>query len=292
MRDLSRPADVFRLDGKRALVVGGYGGLGSVVCEMLAGQGAAVAVAGRSPDRAAELAERLAKGGAETWAYELDVTSRDSVREALAALEADWAGVDVLVNCASKLVTTPAEEMPEEDWRAVVDANLTGAFWLSQEVGRLMIRAGGGGRIIHFSSVRSMAGARRGFTAYGASKAGLNLLIKQLATEWGRHGITVNGVAPVSYGRSSSRTPRRTAGSWRWCGDVSRSAGSPSRRRSRAPSCTSHPRWPASSPARSSSSTAASPPASDADDNRANPRHPRIREVESTCPRGTRCSTR
>jgi NAD(P)-dependent dehydrogenase (short-subunit alcohol dehydrogenase family) len=78
----------------------------------------------------------------------------------------------------------------------VIDTNLSGAFWLSQAAGRSMIAAGQGGRIIHFSSTRSAAGARRGFAAYGAAKAGLNLLIKQLATEWGKYNITVNGVAP------------------------------------------------------------------------------------------------
>ena len=77
-----------------------------------------------------------------------------------------------------------------------MDTNLAGAFWLSQAAGRLMADNSTGGRIVHMSSVRATRGARRGFSAYGASKAGVDLLVRQLATEWGPRGITVNAVAP------------------------------------------------------------------------------------------------
>lgn len=184
------------LEGKRALVVGGYGGLGRVICSMLARQGADVAVAGRSREAAEAWAAELgAATGRRTAARPLDVTRQDGVATTVGELADAWGGLDILVNCASRLVTAPAEQFAEADWRAVVDANLLGAFWLSQAAGRVMI-ANGGGRIIHLSSVRSASGARLGFSAYGASKAGLNLLVKQLATEWGRHAVTVNAVAP------------------------------------------------------------------------------------------------
>ena len=184
------------LEGRRALVVGGYGGLGSAICALFASQAASVAVAGRSGRRAGELADRLVTGGAKASAHELDITQRDDVVRVIAEVAKEWDGIDILVNCAGVLVTGKAEDVAEADWRAVIDANLSGAFWLSQAVGRLMIDAGVGGRIIHLSSVRSLAGGRQGFAPYGASKAGLNLLVKQLATEWGPHAITVNGVAP------------------------------------------------------------------------------------------------
>jgi len=184
------------LEGRRALVVGGYGGLGRVICWMLARQGADVAVAGRSREAAeAWAAELTAATRRRTAALPLDVTRQDGVATRVDELADAWGGLDILVNCASRLITAPAERFAEADWRAVVDANLLGAFWLSQAAGRVMI-PNGGGRIIHLSSVRSAAGARLGFSAYGASKAGLNLLVKQLATEWGRHAVTVNAVAP------------------------------------------------------------------------------------------------
>jgi len=185
----------WRLDGTRALVVGGYGGLGEVVSRMLADGGAAVAVAGRRADAAADLAGRLAADGTPAIGLACDVTDGASVGEAVRAVVARWQGLDVVVNCASRLAVTPAEVMPVDRWHEVLETNLTGAFLVSQAAARPMIDAGGG-RIIHLSSVRAFAGAPRGFSAYGSAKAGVNLLVRQLATEWARHNITVNAVAP------------------------------------------------------------------------------------------------
>lgn len=188
---------LFRVDGKNALVVGGYGGLGGVTSHLLADAGAAVAVAGRSIDKARAMAEELSSAGArQAMGERVDVADRNSVDELVERVVGQLGSLDILVSLASIEINAPAEELGEDDWRRVIDVNLTGAFLLSQAAGRAMIAAGNGGRIIHFSSTRSAAGARRGFAAYGASKAGLNLLIKQLATEWGRHRINVNGVAP------------------------------------------------------------------------------------------------
>jgi NAD(P)-dependent dehydrogenase (short-subunit alcohol dehydrogenase family) len=187
---------LFRLDGKRALIVGGYGGIGQVTSEMFAEYGAAVAVAGRSAEKAKELAGRLEASGARTMGARVDLADRSSVQELTEAVVSELGGLDILVNLAGIDLEAKAEEFTEEDWRKVIDVNLSGAFWLSQAAGRVMIAGDHGGRIIHFSSTRSFAGGRRGFAAYGASKAGLNLMVKQLATEWGRHRITVNGVAP------------------------------------------------------------------------------------------------
>ena len=82
------------------------------------------------------------------------------------------------------------------EFRDIVDTNLTGAFLLATEVACRLIDRGESGCVVHLSSVRGAGGSRRGFSAYGASKAGLDLLVRQLATEWGRHNITVNAVAP------------------------------------------------------------------------------------------------
>jgi len=204
--------------GSRALVVGGYGGIGGAVCRTLLAEGADVAVAGRSLDSALGFAASLnndaattgtpdavrgatdspgrGSAAARTAGLQVDIADPASVRRMVDTLAADWGGIDIMINCASRLVTHGADEFPEDDWRAVIETNLLGAFWLSQAVGRTMIGSGKGGRIVHLSSVRGLAGARRGFSAYGASKAGLNLLVRQLATEWGRHGITMNAVAP------------------------------------------------------------------------------------------------
>lgn len=189
-------ASLHRLDGRTAIVVGGYGGIGRVVTRLLAHHGAAVAIAGRSLEKAEGLAAELDSDGARAAGLTVDVASRASAEELVAGARDRLGGVDILVNLAAIDIEASAQEMSEEDWERSLQVNLSGAFWLSQAAGRAMIDAGKGGRIVHFSSTRAYAGGRRGFAAYSASKGGLNALVRQLATEWGRHAITVNAVAP------------------------------------------------------------------------------------------------
>lgn len=184
------------LDGVGAFVPGGYGGIGEAISEALATAGARVAIGGRSQERADALAARLTGRGMVAAGCQLDVASRTSVTEAVGKVAALWGRIDILVNCASRLVVGGAATVAEADWWDVMETNLGGAFWLSQAVGRVMMEVGQGGRIVHLSSVRAVRGARRGFAAYGASKAGVEFLVRQLATEWGEQRITVNAVAP------------------------------------------------------------------------------------------------
>ncbi len=182
---------LFRLDGKAALIAGGYGGIGQTLSAMFAAAGASVAVAGRSREKAEAVA--VQHNGA--IGVELDVVDRGSVTRAVDTTLERFGSLDVVVNCASLLVEERAQTFPEDDWRRIVDVNLTGAFLLSQVAVKPMFESGRGGRIIHFSSTRSVAGGRRGFAAYSASKGGLNSLVKQLATEWAPT-VTVNAIAP------------------------------------------------------------------------------------------------
>jgi NAD(P)-dependent dehydrogenase (short-subunit alcohol dehydrogenase family) len=187
---------LFRLDGKRALVVGGYGGIGRITSELISEAGAVVAVAGRSFEKAEAMADELVAGGGEALGATVDLAERSSAHQVVETVVERLGGLDVLVNCAGIDIQAPATDVDEDDWRMVMRVNLGGAFWLSQAAARAMIAAGTGGRIVHFSSTRGAVGGKRGFAAYGASKAGLNLLVKQLATEWALNGITVNAVAP------------------------------------------------------------------------------------------------
>jgi NAD(P)-dependent dehydrogenase (short-subunit alcohol dehydrogenase family) len=195
--DSPQLGSLLRLDGRTALIVGGYGGLGTVTSELFAELGASLAIAGRSQEKAQALAATLEEGGAaRAVGLPVDVTDPASADALVAGAVSELGHLDVLVNLAAVDPEAKAEEFEDADWRQALDVNLSGAFWLSRAAGRAMIEAGGGGRIIHISSTRSVAGGRRGFAAYAASKGGLNTLIKQLATEWGPHGITVNGVGP------------------------------------------------------------------------------------------------
>lgn len=187
---------LFRLDTQVVVVAGGYGGLGRVTAELLARAGASVVVSGRNPVRASQLAAELESDGYEAVGHAVDIRERESVHELVDFCVCRFGRIDALVNLTALDRQTPAEAVTAEDWDQVLGVNLSGAFWLSQAAGKAMIERGQGGRILHFSSTRSVAGARRGFSAYGASKAGLNQLVRQLATEWGRYGITVNAIAP------------------------------------------------------------------------------------------------
>jgi NAD(P)-dependent dehydrogenase (short-subunit alcohol dehydrogenase family) len=189
-------ASLFRLDGRRVIIVGGYGGIGEVTTRLFADSGADLVIAGRSEEKARSLAEELSAEGRRAVGLRVDVADRESARALVRGCVDELGGLDVLVNLAGIDLEAPAEQFEEEAWRRVLDVNLSGAFWLTQAAAEVMIEAGRGGRVIHYSSTRSVAGGRRGFAAYAASKAGLNGVVRQLATEWGKHRITVNGIAP------------------------------------------------------------------------------------------------
>jgi NAD(P)-dependent dehydrogenase (short-subunit alcohol dehydrogenase family) len=188
--------ELFNLKGKVAMVAGGAGGIGSAVSEGLAAFGATVAVCGRTGAKALALAAGIEASGGQAWGAELDVRDFEAVHGFVDQILEQFGRLDVLVNCVGTHKEAPAENYAEEDWDRVLGLNLKAAFFLSQAVARAQIPREGG-KHIHISSVRSLLGIRRGYAAYCSSKAGLNLMIKQLATEWAKYGITVNGIAPT-----------------------------------------------------------------------------------------------
>ncbi len=188
---------LFDLSGKVVLVAGGTGAIGGELATAVAAYGAKVAVAGRSADEAAQVAEGLIGRGGQAMGVSLDLADVVSMREAVAQVEQELGPVAVLINAAGTHIEQPAEELAPEAWDTVLDVNLRGAFFLSQAVARSMIAHQIAGSIIHVTSVRSGLGIRRGYASYCASKGGLAILIKQLATEWARYGIRVNGIAPT-----------------------------------------------------------------------------------------------
>ena len=154
-------------------------------------------IAGRSEEKARALAEELSGDGGRAIGLRVDLADRESSRALVSGCVEELGGLDVVVNLGGIDLAAPAEQFDEQQWRDVIEVNLAGAFWLSQAAGEAMIEAGRGGRIIHYSSTRAVAGGlQRGFSAYAASKAGLNGLIRQLATEWGKYRIAVTGIAP------------------------------------------------------------------------------------------------
>ena len=172
---------------KQAIVTGAGQGIGAAVAEALAGAGYRVGVL----DRAAEAAEAVAASLPEAVALTADISDEASAR---AALERFGDAPDVLVNNAGIVRFGPLAELTVEDWRAVVDVNLTGCFVMARAAALGMI-AKGSGAIVNVTSMNGVApGPNAG--AYGASKAGVALLTQQMALEWGPHGVRVNAVAP------------------------------------------------------------------------------------------------
>jgi gluconate 5-dehydrogenase len=188
---------LFDLHGRTVFVAGGTGAIGAEMARAVSAYGARVAVAGRSEAASARIAAELVEAGGEATSVALDVLDEESVAAAVAAAEA-WLGpVDGLINAAGTHIEQPAEALTLEAWDTVLDVNLRGAFILSQAVARSMIANGRPGSHVHVTSVRSNLGIRRGYAAYCASKGGLGILIKQLASEWARYGVRVNGIAPT-----------------------------------------------------------------------------------------------
>jgi len=187
---------LYNLEGQVAMVTGGAGGIGSAICEGLAAFGATVVICGRTGERAEAVAAKIQAAGGHAWGAALDIREREHVRQFVDKVIERHGRLDVLVNSAGTHVEAPALEYPEDTWDYIIDLNLKAAFYLSQAVAKVQIPRGGG-RHIHVSSVRSQLGIRRGYIAYCASKGGLNLMVRQLATEWGKYNIRVNGIAPT-----------------------------------------------------------------------------------------------
>ncbi|HEX2252599.1 MAG TPA: 3-oxoacyl-[acyl-carrier-protein] reductase [Thermoanaerobaculia bacterium] len=185
---------MFRIDGRTALVTGASQGIGAAAAKALAARGARVVLAARTAERLEAVAGEITAAGGRAHVLELDVARPESFGERLATLPEEVAAIDVLVNNAGITADNLLARMSLEDWRRVLEVNLTGAFALTKEMLRGMMRRRWG-RVINVSSVVGMMG-NAGQANYAASKAGLIGLTKSLARELGSRSITVNVVAP------------------------------------------------------------------------------------------------
>jgi NAD(P)-dependent dehydrogenase (short-subunit alcohol dehydrogenase family) len=190
--------ELYRLDGKVALVTGGYGGIGEAVCRGLAAMGARIAIAGHNGASAAACAKSLQNEGNDAWATSFEATSVSGTQRMVDEVAAQFGRLDILVNCIGLNREEKAEEVTEEMFDYVCDVNLKSAMFQAQAAARHMIEQGTGGKQVHLGSVRSLLALRgRGYAAYCAAKGGLITLCKQLSAEWAPHAINVNVVAPT-----------------------------------------------------------------------------------------------
>jgi gluconate 5-dehydrogenase len=186
--------DLFDLTGKVAVVTGTSRGLGQYMARALAGAGADLVITSRQPGTLREFQAEVESLGRRALALPLDVREQESIRQMADAAAAHYGKIDILVNNAGCNVRKPALEVTWDDWNIVLDTNLRGTFFVAQAVARHMI-ARKFGRIINIGSVTAVAGYA-GLGPYGASRGGVKQLTMSLADDWGRHGITVNCLAP------------------------------------------------------------------------------------------------
>ena len=186
--------DRFRLDGKVAVVTGASSGLGVTFATALAEAGADVAMGARRADRMDAVVQAVEAVGRRAVAVPTDVTSPDDATALVAAAVERLGRVDVLVNNAGVGTSVPATRETPEDFRAVIDVNLMGSYWMAQAAARAMAD---GGSIINIGSVLGMTSGGLPQAAYAASKAAIIGLTRELANQWtGRKGIRVNALAP------------------------------------------------------------------------------------------------
>jgi len=185
--------DLFKLDGKVALVTGASAGLGAAIAVALAEAGADVAAHGNSrpPDATCELIERSGRRALPVLG---NLADKAAPEQLVTQTLAHFGKLDILINNAGTIRRTPAVDYSEEDWATVIEVNLSSVFRLSQLAGRHMIERSSG-KIVNIASLLSFQGGVN-VPAYAASKGGVAQLTKALANEWAKHGVNVNAIAP------------------------------------------------------------------------------------------------
>jgi len=202
--------NLFDLTGKVALVTGATHGLGMSMAKGLADCGAKIVVNDINPEKLAKAKADYAEAGYLISTYLFDVTNEKQVIEGLAAIEKEVGAIDILINNAGIIKRVPAMDMDVEDFRQVIDIDLVGPFIISKHVARSMVARKSGGKIINMCSMMSELG-RETVSAYASAKGGLKMLTKNLATEWAKFNIQVNGIGP-GYFATAQTAPLREKG--------------------------------------------------------------------------------
>lgn len=184
-----------RLDGKTAVVTGSSTGLGQSIAERFAEEGAHIVTNSRSDDRAEAAAESIREGGGDAIGVGANMSNKGDVVDLVDAALEEYGSIDVMVNNAGTTVEKPLLEQTPEDWRSVLETNLTGTFFGCQVAGKRMKESETGGQIINMSSIYGSGGVQ-GRAPYNATKAGIENLTRNVAVELAEDGVQVNALAP------------------------------------------------------------------------------------------------
>jgi gluconate 5-dehydrogenase len=201
---------LFDLTGKRTLITGGTHGLGMAMANGLGSAGATLIINGHSSQEKIDEAVNAYKArGYQAHGYRFNVCDETEVNQAVERIENEVGPIDILVNNAGIIKRIPLLDMSLQDWESVIHTDLTGVFVMTKPVVRRMIERGGG-KVINICSMMSELG-RNSVGAYAAAKGGLKMLTRNMATEWARHNVQVNGIGP-GYFATSQTAPIRVAG--------------------------------------------------------------------------------
>jgi NAD(P)-dependent dehydrogenase (short-subunit alcohol dehydrogenase family) len=192
-------ADLFDVRGKSAIVVGATGAFGRVACATLGSAGARLTVSAGSAGEVTALAQELAASGIEAHPIGRRSNTEADARAIVEAAVAAHGGVDILVVASGMNDVSPIVDMSPERFDKVMQANVDGAWLIARAAGKQMIVQARGGKVVFTSSARGKLGHPAGYSAYCASKAAIDGMTKALGCEWGKHGITVNAIAPTVF---------------------------------------------------------------------------------------------
>ncbi len=201
--------ELFDLKGKTALITGGTHGLGMSIAMGLGKAGAKLVINGHTPSKMEEALLIYQKAGLEASGYLFDVSNEKEVIESIAKIENEVGYIDILVNNAGIIKRVPLEEMSVEDFTQVINIDLIAPFIMAKHVVKSMMDRGHG-KIINMCSMMSELG-RNTVGAYAAAKGGLKMLTQNMATEWAKHNIQINGIGP-GYFATSQTAPIRVDG--------------------------------------------------------------------------------
>lgn len=188
---------LFSLEGKKALITGGTGGLGGEIAKAFLSCGADVAVCGGHPQKARDISLYAESLGRTCLALRCDVTEEQDVTRMMDQIGTSLGGLDIVVNSAGMNRLLPAENYDTETFDKVMDLNVKGTFLVSREAGKRFMIPAKSGRIINISSVKGVIGTDTDYIAYCTSKGAVNMFTRQLACEWGKYNICVNAIAPT-----------------------------------------------------------------------------------------------
>ncbi len=192
-------SNLFNIKDKVAVVTGASSGLGRQFALALAREGAKVAILARRVEKLEQTKAEVEALGVECIAVKCDVVDVESIKNAVAAVTERFGRIDILVNNAGVGSGAPAESQPDELWNMTINTNLNGVYYVAREVGKVMI-AQNYGKIINIGSIHSTVAMNGSpITAYCASKGGVEMLTKALASEWAKYNITVNAIGPAYF---------------------------------------------------------------------------------------------